>query len=219
MEGKPVALLVTEIFYSIQGESIWSGLPCALIRLSGCNLRCHYCDTPYAYEPGQPMTVEEIMDRVDRYQCPRLTVTGGEPLLQKETPGLVSMLIEKGYRVSVETNGSLNIEDLDLRCVKILDVKCPSSGMQVHNRMENLRLLGPEDQIKFVIADQDDFDFSLAIAKRLSSEVEADRIWFSPVSGILPAERLAGWMLDAKAHGRLQLQLHKILWPDKDRGV
>jgi 7-carboxy-7-deazaguanine synthase len=214
-----VALLVTEIFYSIQGESIWSGLPCALIRLSGCNLRCHYCDTPYAYEPGQPMTVKEIMDRVDRYQCPRLTVTGGEPLLQEETPSLVSMLIEKGYRVSVETNGSLNIEDLDRRCIKIVDIKCPSSGMQVHNRMENLRLLGPEDQIKFVIADRHDFDFSSAIAKRISSDVEADRIWFSPASGILPAERLAQWMLDDNAHSRLQLQLHKILWPDKDRGV
>ncbi len=214
-----MALLVTEIFYSIQGESIWSGLPCVLIRLSGCNLRCHYCDTPYAYAPGQPMTVKEIMDRIEGYRCRRLTITGGEPLVQEETPALVSMLIEKGYRVSVETNGSLDIDLLDRRCIKIVDVKCPSSGVQAHNRLENLRQLGPEDQIKFVIADRRDFDFSLAIAKDISSDVEADRIWFSPVHGLLPADRLAGWMLDAGAHGRLQLQLHKILWPDKDRGV
>lgn len=214
-----MALLVTEIFYSLQGESIWSGLPCALIRLSGCNLRCHYCDTPYAYAPGQPMTVKAIIDRVGRYRCPRLTITGGEPLLQEETPTLVSMLIDEGYRVSVETNGSLDIGLLDDRCIKIVDIKCPSSGMQDHNRMENLRLLGPEDQIKFVIADRRDFDFSSAIAEEISSDVEADRIWFSPVYGLLPADRLAEWMLDAGTHGRLQLQIHKILWPDKDRGV
>ncbi|MEJ2156927.1 MAG: radical SAM protein [Desulfobacteraceae bacterium] len=210
---------MTEIFYSIQGESVWSGLPCGFIRLSGCNLRCHYCDTPYAYEPGQPMPVDEIIDRINRYGCPRVTVTGGEPLLQEASPSLVSKLIKKGYQVSVETNGSFDIERLDRGCIKIVDVKCPSSGMQDHNRMENLRVLGPEDQIKFVIAGKQDFDFSLALAKRISSDVESERIWFSPASGILPANRLAKWMLESNACGRLQLQLHKILWPDKDRGV
>lgn len=214
-----MTLLVTEIFYSIQGESVWSGLPCGFIRLSGCNLRCHYCDTPYAYEPGQPMSVKDILDRIDRYGCQRVTITGGEPLFQDATPSLVSRLIGKGYQVSMETNGSLDIECLDPRCIKIVDVKCPSSGMQHHNRMENLRLLSREDQIKFVIADRQDFDFSLAIAERISTDVESERIWFSPVSGILPPDRLAAWMLEANAHARLQLQLHKILWPDKERGV
>lgn len=214
-----MTLMVTEIFYSIQGESVWSGLPCGFVRLSGCNLRCRYCDTPYAYEPGQPMTGDEILDRIDRFECPRLTITGGEPLLQEETSPLVSVLIDRGYHVSVETNGSLDIEQLDRRCIKIVDVKCPSSGMHAHNRMENLRLLGPLDQIKFVIADRRDFDFSTAIAKRISSEVDAERIWFSPVNGSLPADRLASWILESYPYARLQLQLHKILWPNKDRGV
>ena len=148
-----------------------------------------------------------------------MAITGGEPLLQEETPLLVSLLLENGFDVSLETNGSINIELLDPRCIKIVDVKCPSSGMQVHNRMDNLQHLGPKDQIKFVIADKQDFEFSLAIAKRLSSDFEAEHIWFSPVSGILPPDRLANWMLESDAHGRLQLQIHKIVWPDKDRGV
>lgn len=165
------------------------------------------------------MTGDEILDRIDRFECPRLTITGGEPLLQEETSPLVSVLIDRGYHVSVETNGSLDIEQLDRRCIKIVDVKCPSSGMHAHNRMENLRLLGPLDQIKFVIADRRDFDFSTAIAKRISSEVDAERIWFSPVNGSLPADRLASWILESYPYARLQLQLHKILWPNKDRGV
>lgn len=214
-----MTLLVTETFYSIQGESVWSGLPCVFVRLSGCNLRCHYCDTPYAYEPGEPMALRDVMDHVNRFNCRRLTITGGEPLLQDQTPELVLTLLENGYDVSMETNGSLDIDRIDHRCIKIVDLKCPSSGMQEHNRMENLRRLGPADQIKFVIADKQDFEFSSAIARRISSSVEADRIWFSPVNGILPADRLAAWMLESNAHGRLQLQLHKLIWPNQDRGV
>jgi 7-carboxy-7-deazaguanine synthase len=214
-----MALLVTEIFYSVQGESLWAGLPCIFIRLSGCNLRCRYCDTPYAYEPGEPMLLNEIVDRVSRFNCPRLTITGGEPLLQEETPILVSFLIENGFEVSLETNGSINIDLLDSRCIKVVDIKCPSSGMQDKNYMDNIRLLGPEDQIKLVIADRVDFEFSSAIAQRLSPEIGAERILFSPVHGIMPPDRLATWMLESHVHGRLQLQLHKILWPNKDRGV
>ena len=214
-----VSLLITEIFYSIQGESIWSGLPCVFVRLSGCNLRCHYCDTPYAYEPGEPLGLKKIIDRISKYNCRRLTITGGEPLLQEATPDLVTLLLETGYDVSIETNGSLDIDRLDRRCIRIMDIKCPSSGMQENNRMENLKVLSAVDQIKFVIADRGDFEFSAAIAKRLASNITADRIWFSPVSGILPADRLAAWMLESNAHGRLQLQLHKLIWPHRDRGV
>ncbi len=214
-----MALLVTEIFHSIQGESIWSGLPCTLVRLSGCNLRCRYCDTQYAYEQGETMEMRDILGRVGRYSCRRVTLTGGEPLLQKETPDLAALLLDKGYDVSIETNGSLDIDLIDRRCIRIMDIKCPSSGMQEHNRLENLRRISPADQLKFVIADRKDFDFSAAIAQRLASDVRADRIWFSPVSGMLPPDRLAKWMLDSNAHGRLQVQLHKLIWPHRDRGV
>ncbi len=214
-----MSLLVTEIFYSIQGESVWSGLPCAFVRLSGCNLRCHYCDTTYAYEPGEPMGLNEILKRVNRFNCSRLTITGGEPLLQAEMPQLAALLLENGFDVSVETNGSIDIGRIDRRCLIIVDVKCPSSGMQEHNRMENLHQLGSRDQIKFVIADRQDFDFASAITRRLASDIDADRIWFSPVHDRLPADRLAEWMLNSNSHARLQLQLHKCIWPDKDRGV
>ena len=214
-----MALLVTEIFYSIQGESMWSGLPCVFVRLSGCNLRCHYCDTPYAYAPGQPMVISEIFRQAAGFNCARLTITGGEPLLQEETPELVSVFIEKGFNVSMETNGSRDIGLVDRRCIKVLDIKCPSSGMQDHNRMENIQLLGPQDQVKFVIADKSDFHFALSMSKRIASTIDAERMLFSPVNGILPPVKLAAWMLEANAPARLQLQLHKILWPDHDRGI
>jgi 7-carboxy-7-deazaguanine synthase len=140
-------------------------------------------------------------------------------LLQAETPELVSSLIERGYSVSIETNGSLSIDSLDPRCIKVVDIKCPSSGMQDKNCMENIQHLGPNDQIKFVIADRSDFQFALSVSKRLISRIDAQRILFSPVHGKLPADRLAGWMLESITPARLQIQLHKLLWPGKERGV
>lgn len=214
-----MTLFVNEIFYSIQGESSWAGLPCVFVRLSGCNLRCRYCDTQYAYEPGEQMTLESIATEVELFNCPRLTITGGEPLLQKETPELVTHMIESGFSVSLETNGSINIGRIDQRCMKVVDLKCPSSGMQDHNCMDNVALLGPKDQLKFVIANKIDFEFAVSISKRLSTEIDAERILFSPVYGLLPADQLSLWMLEAHAHARLHLQLHKILWPDQNRGV
>ncbi len=165
------------------------------------------------------MGLKDITDRISGYNCRRVTITGGEPLLQEATPDLVELLLQKGHDVSIETNGSLDIDLLDRRCIRILDIKCPSSGMQEHNRMENLKALSGADQIKFVISDRADFEFSAAIARQLASDIQADRIWFSPVSGILPADRLAAWMLESNTHGRLQLQLHKLIWPHIDRGV
>lgn len=214
-----MSLFINEIFYSIQGESLWAGLPCVFVRLSGCNLRCRYCDTQYAYEPGEQMKLDEIAAQVKQFNCLRLTITGGEPLLQKETPTLVTRMLKDGYAVSMETNGSMNIGHIDQRCMKVVDLKCPSSGMQKHNCMENIALLGPKDQLKFVIANKIDFEFAVSISKRLSSEIDAERILFSPVHGVLPADKLSSWILEARAHARLQLQLHKILWPDRDRGV
>jgi len=214
-----MSLLVNEIFYSIQGESIWSGLPCGFVRLSGCNLRCRYCDTQYAYEPGDPVEIESILQRMNHFDCSHITITGGEPLLQKDTPILVSRLLSAGFKVSMETNGSQDIGIVDPGCIKVMDLKCPSSGMLDHNRMENLKLLGPLDQVKFVIADQDDYQFALMTARRISGHVQTGNILFSPVHGTLPAMDLARWMLEDHAHARLQIQLHKYLWPDKDRGV
>ena len=214
-----MTLMINEIFYSLQGESTWMGLPCVFIRLSGCNLRCRYCDTQYAYEPGDPMGVDDVIAAAARYKCSRLTITGGEPLLQEHTPLLVSLLLENGFDVSLETNGSLSIESLDDRCMKVMDLKCPSSGMQAHNRMENIKRLGSRDQIKFVVANREDYHFALSMASRLASDMEAERILMSPVHGVLSPTVLAEWMIESRAHARLQLQLHKLLWPERDRGV
>ena len=214
-----MVLFVNEIFYSIQGESTWAGLPCGFVRLSECNLRCRYCDTQYAYGPGEPMEIEDIAAQLNRLHCTYVTITGGEPLLQANTPALISHLIQKRFIVSLETNGSLDIGVVDRRCVKVMDLKCPSSGMQDHNRMENLEILGPLDQIKFVIADHADFQFAHAEAERISARIQADRILFSPVHDALPATDLAHWMLAAHSHGRLQIQLHRYLWPKMERGV
>lgn len=212
-------LSVNEIFYSIQGESIWTGLPCGFVRLSQCNLRCRYCDTQYAYEPGQDMKIEDILKHLRRFNCAYVTITGGEPLLQRDTPALVKLLIEEGFKVSMETNGSQDIGSVDSRCIKVVDLKCPSSGMQAHNRMENLDRLGPLDQIKFVISDHTDFQFAHKTAQQLSSRIQAGHILFSPVYNLLPAADLAQWMLQEHTHGRLQIQLHKYLWPESERGV
>jgi 7-carboxy-7-deazaguanine synthase len=214
-----MTLLVNELFYSIQGESTWSGLPCGFVRLSGCNLRCRYCDTQYAYEPGDPTQVGEILQQLNRINCSHVTITGGEPLLQKETPLLVSALLQNGFNISMETNGSQDIGIVDPGCVKIMDLKCPSSGMQAYNRMENLKLLGPQDQVKFVIANQEDYQFALMMARQLASHLQAGNILFSPVHRLLPATDLAQWMLHDHVRARLQIQLHKYLWPDQERGV
>jgi 7-carboxy-7-deazaguanine synthase len=214
-----MTLLVTELFYSIQGESTWAGMPCGFIRLSGCNLRCRYCDTQYAYEPGDPMKIEDVLSQMDQFDCTHITVTGGEPLLQEDTPLLISKLLRKGYQVSLETNGSLDIGSVDPLCVKVMDLKCPSSGMQAHNHMENIRNLGQLDQVKFVIADQEDYQFALMMASRLTNHMQPDRILFSPVHGHLAAQDLARWMLQDRARGRLHIQLHRYLWPNEARGV
>ena len=163
-----MALLINEIFFSIQGESLWSGLLCGFVRLSRCNLRCKYCDTEYAYEGGDFLEIRDVLNRLGSYGCTYVTITGGEPLLQKETPALITALIQKGYHVSMETNGSLDIGLVDDRCIKVMDIKCPSSGMQSHNRAENLSRLGPLDQIKFVICNALDFEFANQQADRLS---------------------------------------------------
>jgi 7-carboxy-7-deazaguanine synthase len=212
-------LTVNEIFYSIQGESVHAGLPCVFVRLTGCNLRCRYCDTRYAFHEGSAMSVGQVVEQVGRFGCDLVEVTGGEPLVQAGTPALVAALLEQGYRVLLETNGSLDIDRVDRRCSRIMDVKCPSSGEHDRNDAANLDRLSPHDQVKFVVGDRDDFIFAERMAARLPASLPRDRVLFSAVSGQLSPDRLARWMLDAQLRARLQVQLHRVIWPDRDRGV
>lgn len=165
------------------------------------------------------MQIADILKQLEGFDCTHVTVTGGEPLLQPEALMLISRLLQKGYHVSLETNGSQDIGSVDPLCIKVMDLKCPSSGMQSHNRMANLRLLGPLDQVKFVIAGHEDYQFALMMANRLTNHIQPDRILFSPAHGHLPAQELAQWMLRDRARARLQIQLHRFLWPDEYRGV
>ena len=212
-----MALEVSEIFHSIQGESSWSGQPCVFIRLTGCNLRCAYCDTSYAYEQGRFMEIPEIVERVRRLRCDLVEVTGGEPLIQAETPSLIVGLLDAGHTVLLETNGSIDIGVVDPRCVRIMDIKCPSSGMAGQNDLRNLKKLGVQDELKFVIASREDYQF----ARDLLSTLPAAqcKINFSPVFGSLAPRSLAQWILEDHLAVRLNLQLHKIIWGPEARGV
>jgi 7-carboxy-7-deazaguanine synthase len=212
-------LIINEIFYSIQGESIHSGRPCIFVRLTGCNLRCSYCDTRYAYEQGVTMDLNEIINRVAAYPCRLVEVTGGEPLLQSQTPVLIHKLLENGYEVMMETNGSLDIRRVDSRCIKIVDIKCPGSGESDKNDMKNLKRLGSKDQVKFVIGTRSDYKYARATIDSNCPYFPKDRILFSPASERIEPAQLAEWILQDKLNVRLHLQLHKIIWPHRERGA
>jgi 7-carboxy-7-deazaguanine synthase len=216
-----VALKVNEIFRSIQGESSFAGLPCVFIRLTGCNLRCTYCDTRYAYDQGEVQEIDWIIRTAAGYHCRLVEITGGEPLLQPETPELVRRLLGKGFQVLVETNGSQDISRLDPACTRIVDIKCPSSGEQRQNDLDNLARLSPRDEIKFVIGDRRDFQFARELIEthlKLPG-VDSGKILFSTVFGKLAPRDLAAWMLEAGIGARLQLQLHKHIWEPDRKGV
>ncbi len=213
-------LTVNEIFSSIQGESSYAGRPCVFVRLTGCNLRCSYCDTTFAYHEGERMGIGEIVARVRRYGVPLVEVTGGEPLLQEETPALIKELLDHGCRVLLETNGTLDVSPVDARCVKIMDIKAPSSGEEKRNDLTNLEKLTPGDEIKFVIGDRADYEFSRDILKRIPRDVAGGMIvHFSPVFGVLEPRLLAAWILEDNLPVRLHLPLHTIIWPAGMRGV
>ena len=213
-----MALQVNEIFYSIQGESTFTGRPCVFVRLTGCNLRCRWCDTAYAFYDGETLTVEQVLERVRTYKCPLVEITGGEPLLQGEVHSLIDRLLLEGYEVLVETGGSLDVGRLDPRVVKILDLKAPGSGMDRLNSLDNLRYLDRKDQVKFVVADRRDYGW----AKQIMAEhalAEKAQVLFSPVFGELDPRELAEWILADRLPVRLQIQLHKYLWDPNQRGV
>lgn len=212
-------LRVTEIFHSIQGESTRAGLPCTFVRLTGCPMRCRWCDTAYAFEGGTDLSIEEIRREIDRHGCRLVEVTGGEPLAQEATARLVSSLLDDDYTVLVETGGGVGIEPLDRRAVLIYDVKCPDSGESASNRLENLDHLKPGiDEIKFVLASRGDYLWALEFVTERGLAASFP-ILFSPVEGEIDPRRLSEWILEDRAPVRLQLQLHKILWGSEARGV
>lgn len=211
-------LTVTEIFASIQGESSYSGYPFAFVRLTGCNLRCRYCDTTYAYDSGEDFPLEEVLSRVTAFGLTRACVTGGEPMLQEEAPALVSALLDRGQEVLVETNGTVLLSALDRRAVKIMDIKCPGSGEHTKTLWDNFRLLTGRDEVKFVISSREDYDYAREVVARYRREAHWG-ILLSPAFGLLPPERLAGWMVGDGLDARFQLQLHKLVWGQDRRGV
>jgi 7-carboxy-7-deazaguanine synthase len=206
-------LRVTEIFHSIQGESRTVGLPTVFVRLTGCPLRCVYCDTAYAFSGGQTMAIPEIVERVRAFSARHVTVTGGEPLAQKNCLALLARLCDEGREVSLETGGSIDVSEVDPRVIRVVDVKTPGSGEAAKNRLANLEHLGPRDQVKFVILDRDDYRWCVALLGRtgLASRCE---VLMSPVHGRLEPGRLADWILEDGLAVRLQVQLHKYLWGD-----
>jgi len=215
-----VTLKVNEIFYSIQGESSHAGRPCVFVRLTGCNLRCSYCDTRYAYNEGEQLEVDAIVDRVASYQCPLVEVTGGEPLIQRETPLLIRRLLEDSFEVLMETNGTQDISQIDERCVKIVDIKCPSSGEERKNDLKNLTRLTDRDELKFVIGDRVDYEYAKSMLDRLYvNPFMRNPVHFSIVSRKTEPKVLAEWILKDHLDVRIHLQLHKIIWGHKRRGV
>jgi 7-carboxy-7-deazaguanine synthase len=203
---------ITEIFLSIQGESTRAGLPTVFVRCTGCNLACVYCDTGYARSGGTDMSVDAILGRVASFGIPRVTVTGGEPLLQADLPDLCGSLVTTGMDVQVETNGSLDTGCLPQGTRVILDVKTPGSGMHLHNLYANLDRLRPGDEVKFVITGREDFDWALDTVRRYG--LEHGTVLFSAAAGRLEPGVLADWLLAARRAGiRLQVQLHRWLWP------
>lgn len=206
-------LRITEIFYSLQGESSTVGYPTVFIRLTGCPLRCHYCDTEYAFSGGEWMPLEDIEARVKDYRVKHITVTGGEPLAQKASLPLMRRLCDLGYQVSLETSGSLDISEVDERVAVVMDLKTPSSGEMEKNLLANIGHLMMNDEVKFVIGDRDDYDWAvnMLVAHELPRRCE---VLFSPVQGMAPTQ-LADWIIEDQLPVRFQLQLHKILWGDQ----
>jgi 7-carboxy-7-deazaguanine synthase len=211
-------LKINEIYASIQGESSHTGLPCIFIRLTGCNLRCTWCDTAYAFNKGDDLTVEETIQKVETFSLPLVEITGGEPLMQEEVYPLMDKLLEIGYRVMLETGGALPIDKVPEKVIKILDIKCPGSGEDNKNHLKNLKLLAPHDEVKFVLLDRADYEWSRDLLKKLALP-SSIQILFSPVFDKLDLKDLSEWILEDRLPVRLQTQLHKVIWNKNATGV
>jgi len=211
-------LKVNEIFYSIQGESSYAGLPCVFVRLTYCNLRCTYCDTEYSFYEGKDMTIDEIIFEVKKYNCNLVEVTGGEPLVQKESLDLMKRLCDEGFKVLLETSGSLPIENVDKRVTIIMDLKTPSSKMMKKNLYSNIDFLKPDDEVKFVIGNREDYEWSKEIIEKYNLKNKC-KILMGCVFGELSNVELATWILEDHLSVRFQIQLHKYIWEPERRGV
>ena len=210
---------ICEIFTSIQGESTFAGLPFTFVRLSGCNLRCVYCDTKYSYDEGIEMEIGDIVHRVDSAGVRLVEITGGEPMLQgEETNALIRTLLDNGYEVLVETNGSMNIKELDKRAIIILDMKTPCSTMSDKMDLTNLEIIKDSDEVKFVICSRDDYEWSKEIILKYGLE-ERCKVLFSPGFGMLQPRDLAAWIIEDRLHVRLNIQIHKYIFDPGERGV
>ena len=207
-------LKIFEIFYSLQGESSRVGLPTIFIRLSGCPMRCHYCDTAYAFQGGSMMTVDEIIKTIKKYDTRYVTVTGGEPLAQKEVLSLLKVLADQNYEVSLESGGGLSIKEVDPRIKIILDIKTPESGEEKKNYWDNLNLIHSKDEIKFVLCSREDYDWAKKILHQYKLTEKCD-VLFSPVYQKLNTTDLGNWILEDQLPVRMQIQLHKLLWGEK----
>ena len=210
-----VKLRITEVFCSLQGESRTIGRPTTFVRLTGCPLRCHYCDTEYAFSGGELLTLSEILDRVRRFGVPHVTVTGGEPLAQVEARQLMELLVEAGFKVSLETSGALSIADIDPNVSVVMDLKTPGSGESHRNLMENISSLKSSDQVKFVITSREDYEWARFQVDQFGLDRRVDDVLFSPSFAEVQPTMLAAWILEDRLPVRMQLQLHKILWGDK----
>ena len=207
-------LRITEIFYSLQGEARSIGWPTVFIRLTGCPLRCGYCDTSYAFQGGEWFTLDAILQEVARYNTQHVTVTGGEPLAQKPCLNLLTRLCDAGYQVSLETSGALDVSAVDNRVVKVMDIKTPASGEVDKNLESNLQYLTSQDQVKFVLCDRNDYDWAVAFIQQ-HALTEKCEVLFSPVHSQLQVSQLADWILADQLPVRFQIQLHKLLWGDE----
>lgn len=212
-------LTVNEIFHSIQGESTHAGERCVFVRLTACDLRCSWCDTPYAFNEGRKMSVDEIVEAVDAYGCPTVEITGGEPLLQDDVYPLMGRLLAAGRTVMLETGGHRSIARVPAPVIKIVDVKCPGSGEADKNDWSNLDRLAPHDEVKFVVKDRADYEFARDVMTRHRLASRSAAVLMSPVHGVLDPKTLAEWMLADRLPARLQLQIHKFIWSPATRGV
>lgn len=210
---------INEIFHSVQGESTFAGRPCVFVRLTACDLRCSWCDTPYAFHEGSKRTVEAVLAEVDRYDCPLVEVTGGEPLLQEDVYPLMDRLLAQGKTVLLETGGHRSTARVPDRVVTILDVKCPGSGEAGRMDWDNLARLRPHDEVKFVIQDRADYEYARETIGRHDLVARTAAVHLSPVHGLLEPRTLSEWVLADRLRVRLQLQLHKYIWSPETRGV
>ena len=212
-------LTINEIFYSVQGESSYAGRPCVFVRLTACDLRCSWCDTPYAFHEGTKRPLDEVLEELDAYACPLVEVTGGEPLLQEDVYPLMERLLERGRTVLLETGGHRSTARVPDRVVTILDVKCPGSGESAKNDWSNLDRLRPQDEVKFVVKDRADYDYARDVIARHGLAARAAAIHLSPVHGVMNPRTLSEWVLADNLPVRVQLQLHKYIWDPATRGV